>query len=728
MKLESLARLAGGFLSIAKVNDNSDKIEEAFQNTISRDGSAPNQMEANLDLGDYRIVNVGAPINPNDAVRLVDVEGIVAGDFTINADWADIQDKPATFTPSAHTHPTTDITGFNEAVEDIIGSKVVAGTNISVSYSDITGETTITGTGATSVAWADVTGKPSVFTPDAHTQTFSTITDGTESVQDIVGAMLVEGSGIDVVYNDGAGTVTLTATGAAGSITMPNFVTMFSGVADGSTNNDTAFTNAEASSYDRIWLPEGNFWTTKNNAFFTKWYTGPGKILIVSGAGCLPGKKSLTALPGFGSITTEYGESGDTDFSDIHYEYIRPNTRESISRAIDLTTNGPYFQAGACGTFKRFFSQSGSSGTNAHLVAAANATATTADINSSEGLVIGDVIGFQLSDNAVPGDVVTISNISVGGGVGGSDRITFSPALANTYPYAGSDWAVPQYISGYATSSQISKGRRTNNVHYMATLDATAAGDHYLFLGRVGNSYTPKAGQTDFFDTATVAFIGGDMSFSASGQYGTPWEFAVSDFGHDVAVINVSTYARTNDTGDRRVTWIHDLPKSEGTKPIDVFYSPNGAGRVGIDFTLANFSSDGERAIQMKSGQRIYFDASATGAIGTRARGFWGNVRGDTYMVHSTDSTEVLDVYVGGTRTFRMRPAAISTPNPMSIGSTLGVTSHITSTSGYVYGAQGCRVPTGSAFYLDGVGNQTYLTFNGSTITLVKNGSTVATW
>lgn len=726
----SLNRLFGGFLSTSKVNENSDSIEEAFENTLSRDGTSPNQMGANLDMGTHRVINLGAPINPNDAVRLVDVEGIVAGDFTINAGWADIQDKPTTFPPEAHTHPTTEITGFNEAVEDIIGSKVVAGTNITVSYNDGTGETTITGSGATSVAWADVTGKPSVFTPDAHTQTFSTITDGTESVQDIVGAMILEGTGIDVAYNDGAGTITLTATGAAGSITMPNLVTMYGGVGDGSTNNDTAFTNAEASTYDRIWLPEGDFWTTKTNSFFTKWYEGPGKIKIVSGAGTLPGKKQTALTPiDFGTIgATEYGEAGDTSFAEIRYEYIRPGSRESISRAIDLTANGPYFQAGACGTFVRFFSQSGSSGTNAHLVAAANATATTADINSSEGLVIGDVIGFQLSDNAVPGDVVTISNIAVGGGTGGSDRITFSPALNNTYPFAGSDWAVPQYISGYATSSQVSKGRRTNNAHYFFTLDATAGGDHYGILGRIGNSYTLKAGQTDFFDGSTVAFIGGDMSFSASGQYGTPWEFAVSDFGHDVAVINVSTYARTNDTGDRRVTWIHDLPKSEGSKPIDVFYAPNGLGRVGIDFTNANFSSDGERAIQMKTGQRIYFDASASAAVGTRARGFWGNVQGDTYMVHSTDSTEVLDVYVGGTRTLRMRPAAVTTPNAFTSGSTIAATSHITSTSGYVYGAQGCRVPTGSAFYLDGVGNQTYLTFNGSNIFLFKNGVQVATW
>jgi hypothetical protein len=47
------------------INDNSDKIEAAFDNTISRDGSGPNQMEADLDLNSNDILNVGL-INVTD--------------------------------------------------------------------------------------------------------------------------------------------------------------------------------------------------------------------------------------------------------------------------------------------------------------------------------------------------------------------------------------------------------------------------------------------------------------------------------------------------------------------------------------------------------------------------------------------------------------------------------------------------------------------------------------
>lgn len=41
------------------INSNSDKIETAFDNTLSRDGSSPNMMEANIDLNGNDLLNVG---------------------------------------------------------------------------------------------------------------------------------------------------------------------------------------------------------------------------------------------------------------------------------------------------------------------------------------------------------------------------------------------------------------------------------------------------------------------------------------------------------------------------------------------------------------------------------------------------------------------------------------------------------------------------------------------
>lgn len=705
MKITPLFRVLSGFLSASKTNVNADRIEAALQNTLSRDGSEPNAMADVIDMGGNRIINVGHPTDPNDAVRLQDLDDIVAGDFTVSAAWDDIEDKPDEFPPEDHTHTSADITGLEEFVEDKVAEALVAGTGVAITYDDGANTIEITATGTAANDWNTTVNKPSTFPPDSHTH----------AEADVTGLTAALAAKANTSHTHLLADITDYAA-SSGSMTMPNFVDVFSGNPNGVTSNDVAFTNAEASAYERIWLPEGTYYTTKSNSFFNKWYEGPGKILISSGTSVLPGKKSLVSNPSFNdSIVTEYGEAGDTKFSNIQYEYVRTGARQRVLTQHKTNANYGYFQAGAAAKFVRYFSLSGGSGTSAHLTAAANSGATTCQVNSTSGISPGDTIGFNTNDGVAPGDIVTVTTVP------DSTTINFTPALANTYPYAGPDYAVPSYVSGYATNSRVMKGMRTNNQHYFFTLDSTGEGDVYGILGRISNSYVLKAGQTDFFEGCTVAFIGGDMQFTGDGQYGTPWEFIVSDSGHDVAVINPTTYTRTNDTGGRRVTWIHDLCKSEGTKPIDVAWSLHGKARVGMDLSTADFSSDGERAIQMKLGQRIYFDGTASAGaagIGTRARGFWGNIQGDTYLTASNDGSDRLEMWAGGNRSFSVRASSIST------NVQLNTTASINASGSVAIGA------TTGAFYMNGLGGNTYLNYDAGSnvIRLFKNGVQVATW
>lgn len=71
-KVDPLTPLAGGFITSVVLNDKLEEIEEAFQNTLSRDGSTPNQMEANLDMNTKRIINLAAPQTPAEPLRLAD--------------------------------------------------------------------------------------------------------------------------------------------------------------------------------------------------------------------------------------------------------------------------------------------------------------------------------------------------------------------------------------------------------------------------------------------------------------------------------------------------------------------------------------------------------------------------------------------------------------------------------------------------------------------------------
>jgi len=77
----TLSPILSGYRATNKLNENFAAIAGEFENTLSRDGSTPNQMLAPLDMNNNRIINVGAPFNMTDAVRLQDV---VAGSVTID--------------------------------------------------------------------------------------------------------------------------------------------------------------------------------------------------------------------------------------------------------------------------------------------------------------------------------------------------------------------------------------------------------------------------------------------------------------------------------------------------------------------------------------------------------------------------------------------------------------------------------------------------------------------
>lgn len=59
--------------AVALINANSAAITTALDNTLSRDGTSPNQMGAPLDMNSYPILNLPAPGTANSPARLVDV-------------------------------------------------------------------------------------------------------------------------------------------------------------------------------------------------------------------------------------------------------------------------------------------------------------------------------------------------------------------------------------------------------------------------------------------------------------------------------------------------------------------------------------------------------------------------------------------------------------------------------------------------------------------------------
>lgn len=71
--LSSLANLQNEDTAVSTINSNSDTLVTAFDNTLSRDGTTPNQMTSNLDMNSNQILNLPAPVSSGSPARLIDV-------------------------------------------------------------------------------------------------------------------------------------------------------------------------------------------------------------------------------------------------------------------------------------------------------------------------------------------------------------------------------------------------------------------------------------------------------------------------------------------------------------------------------------------------------------------------------------------------------------------------------------------------------------------------------
>lgn len=82
--LDNVGSLIDATTAQTTINDNSAAIVTAVENTLSRDGTSPNQMGAPLDMNSHRVINLPAPLGNTEPVRLIDLED-VNGTITINA-------------------------------------------------------------------------------------------------------------------------------------------------------------------------------------------------------------------------------------------------------------------------------------------------------------------------------------------------------------------------------------------------------------------------------------------------------------------------------------------------------------------------------------------------------------------------------------------------------------------------------------------------------------------
>lgn len=78
LTLSDISSFTNDSTAVSLVNNNSNLIEAAMENTLSRDGAIPNFMNSQLDMNSYPIINLPSPILPTEPVRLQDLDDFVS--------------------------------------------------------------------------------------------------------------------------------------------------------------------------------------------------------------------------------------------------------------------------------------------------------------------------------------------------------------------------------------------------------------------------------------------------------------------------------------------------------------------------------------------------------------------------------------------------------------------------------------------------------------------------
>lgn len=82
--LTNLANLQNETTAVNAINANNATLTTALDNTLSRDGTSPNQMGATLDMNSNQIINLPQPFTNNSPLRLQDLVDFVGGGTVTN--------------------------------------------------------------------------------------------------------------------------------------------------------------------------------------------------------------------------------------------------------------------------------------------------------------------------------------------------------------------------------------------------------------------------------------------------------------------------------------------------------------------------------------------------------------------------------------------------------------------------------------------------------------------
>lgn len=241
LTLSDLTSLANEASAITTINTNSTAIEAALENTLSRDGTAPNDMDADLDMNSNRILNLPDPLGDQEPATkswvLTLGQDISVSDHGSLSGLGDDDHTQyhnnargdARYSLLAHTH-TGVYDPAGTAAAAVAAHEAAANPHptylteaeADALYADIShthDHGALTGLSDDDhTQYHNDTRGDARYSQLGHTHTASDVTDFSEAVDDRVNALLVAGTNVTLTYNDGANTLTVDAAGGGGGV------------------------------------------------------------------------------------------------------------------------------------------------------------------------------------------------------------------------------------------------------------------------------------------------------------------------------------------------------------------------------------------------------------------------------------------------------------------------------------------------------------------------------
>ena len=155
------------------INSNSAKVEEAIENTLSRDGTGPNFMLDDLDMNSQQIINLADGVNPSDAATVGQVNAIGSPSVSVS----DLTDVVLASGPVVG-----DVLLYNGSQWESQGLDALGGVNVLNDLQDVTvsapQDQQVVGYNAANARWENITnpagitdhGLMSGLTDDDHPQ------------------------------------------------------------------------------------------------------------------------------------------------------------------------------------------------------------------------------------------------------------------------------------------------------------------------------------------------------------------------------------------------------------------------------------------------------------------------------------------------------------------------------------------------------------------------------